>query len=340
VKNIFTLTQFFSVGSLHMKNGVLLLWSEPYFFEHLKVIGRNTGKSPYFLGILFDTHKEGFLISRNETYFCAAFLMNSNRRHIPLGEIISNRRKELELSRVALSKLTGISDNSLIKYEKAGMDGGQYPPANKLAKICFHLSLSTSEALLSCLDPDDFKQTHEKFDADNFTADSYELDVLTHPAFKLMDNENHHLAIENSRMRTILRFLVLEEGNWSEFEKIKKWLNKRLAKQFSTYDEIETYLLAKGAALPLDLGDFQLDTIGTEQDETHFSYLPTSDDLYAELKDQRAFSSPERLSALKGPAGDKRKAQLTRAIEIITEYQESSEDPDQSPNSPGSSENK
>ncbi len=58
-----------------------------------------------------------------------------------VGGMIWRAREEKGITRVNLAKATGISQNSLAKYEKAGEDGGAYPPLPKMALICMELGL-------------------------------------------------------------------------------------------------------------------------------------------------------------------------------------------------------
>lgn len=59
-----------------------------------------------------------------------------------IGDLISNRRKEIKLSIVELSKRTGISCTSLRKYEKHTV----LPTVNNLSKITNVLSLDYEKA--------------------------------------------------------------------------------------------------------------------------------------------------------------------------------------------------
>ncbi|WP_417452499.1 helix-turn-helix domain-containing protein [Kiloniella sp.] len=63
-----------------------------------------------------------------------------------LGELIRVARDKKGVSRVKLAKFIGASLNSMVKYEKAGEEGGQYPPLPKLAKICELLNIDPRNA--------------------------------------------------------------------------------------------------------------------------------------------------------------------------------------------------
>lgn len=68
-----------------------------------------------------------------------------------LGMLLTDARSKMGLTRASLSKKTGISPNTLAKYEKAGSPGGKIPTAGKLAVICLYLQLDPREALLYSL---------------------------------------------------------------------------------------------------------------------------------------------------------------------------------------------
>jgi len=64
-----------------------------------------------------------------------------------LGALIVSARNARGWSRTVLSNITGLSQNTLAKYERAGEPGGKMPPANKLATLCYHLQIDPREAL-------------------------------------------------------------------------------------------------------------------------------------------------------------------------------------------------
>lgn len=239
------------------------------------------------------------------------------------------------MTRAELSRKTGISENSLIKYERAGQPDGQYPPTPKLAKLCFYLRIPTSEALFSCLDTSEFEITQEKVDKDDFAADAFYGDVLEHPEFQLVQNENFHLTQENAKMRSILRFIAVEQdGGWHRAPQLMRWLKTRLSNEFQALAEVESLLIAEGAIAPIELSEFNFPSAAQP-----FSYLPTSDDMRNDLASDSPLARSRDLEALRGIAGTRRIEQLKRSIELIEELQ-AEKGPDQSPNSPGPSENK
>lgn len=64
-----------------------------------------------------------------------------------VGSMIWRTREDKGISRAHLAKVTGISQNSLAKYEKAGEQDGQYPPLPKMALLCKELELDPREVL-------------------------------------------------------------------------------------------------------------------------------------------------------------------------------------------------
>ncbi|MEQ1934970.1 MAG: helix-turn-helix transcriptional regulator [Fimbriimonadaceae bacterium] len=68
-----------------------------------------------------------------------------------LGRLIATTRELRGISRVKLSRMTGITQNALAKYERAGLPGGKMPPSNKLAIICRELRIDPREALFASL---------------------------------------------------------------------------------------------------------------------------------------------------------------------------------------------
>lgn len=58
-----------------------------------------------------------------------------------VGKIIRKNREKKGISRTALARILNISPNSLVKYEIAGEEGGQYPSLVNLGKICKFLEI-------------------------------------------------------------------------------------------------------------------------------------------------------------------------------------------------------
>jgi len=67
------------------------------------------------------------------------------------------------LSRADLADLMEAKVVSITKYEKAGEEGGQYPPFPKLAKLSFILNMNPSSLFWAALD----KDTYETFTRDD-----------------------------------------------------------------------------------------------------------------------------------------------------------------------------
>lgn len=72
-----------------------------------------------------------------------------------LGVILLDARKANGHSRAELAKLAGMNANSIAKYEKAGEPGGQYPPFEKLVRLCFVLRLDPRVLFLAACKTDE-----------------------------------------------------------------------------------------------------------------------------------------------------------------------------------------
>lgn len=63
-----------------------------------------------------------------------------------LGKLIRLAREEKGWPRTKLAEFAGISPNTMVKYEKAGEEGGQYPSSENLKKICELLEIDPRNA--------------------------------------------------------------------------------------------------------------------------------------------------------------------------------------------------
>jgi len=133
-------------------------------------------------------------------------------RQTPLGELITKARIDAGLSRAQLAKNIGIGENSLQRYEKAGLeDDGQYPPSPKLAKICFELGLSPLKVLLSSLSLDEYW---------TYLFKSSEDGLMGHPQHEYLIEQYGVLLSDNRSLRVLLEFLIKDkdELNSNELE--------------------------------------------------------------------------------------------------------------------------
>lgn len=130
-------------------------------------------------------------------------MIRQNNDQIPLGELITKARLDKHMSRAQLAKETGLSENSLIRYEKAGLEtDGQFPPSPKLAQICFTLGISPLTALLSSLSHDEFW----KFKSS--TKDDW---LQDHPDYMYLVNQWFALTRDNHKLTAILKLLLDED---------------------------------------------------------------------------------------------------------------------------------
>ncbi|WP_420430543.1 helix-turn-helix domain-containing protein [Kordiimonas sp.] len=76
-----------------------------------------------------------------------------------MGEMLKRARLARGWSRVEFSRLTGISANTIAKYEKAGEPGGQYPSMPRLAAIAALYELDARLLLALCAEDRDTANT-------------------------------------------------------------------------------------------------------------------------------------------------------------------------------------
>lgn len=81
-----------------------------------------------------------------------------------LGTLIKEYRNRRGLEISELSKLTGLNMNSLKKYERAGADGGAFPPLDKLTRICAVLEIDPREVFAVSSESDIDTSVFFKFD--------------------------------------------------------------------------------------------------------------------------------------------------------------------------------
>ena len=117
-----------------------------------------------------------------------------------LGQLLRDARKAVGMSRVGLSKITGISVNTLAAYEKVGQKGGKMPAANKLAMICIVLEIDPRIALMKSLpfsfgpEPGtpEFEETRYVFSPDRMEEYLNRLDggsYTWHQTFKIIETQ-------------------------------------------------------------------------------------------------------------------------------------------------------
>lgn len=168
--------------------------------------------------------------------------MRNRREQITFGELLLTKRLEAKLSRAQLSRQTGISENSLIRYEKAGLEqGGQYPTGPKLAKLCFQLGIPAASALWGCMDAEDYRK---------YEFGEGHADISDHPAFSQLHDQYEYLQQENSTYREALRFLVTEHDDLdpSYVEEVIVWIKDEVRNLFSTFENFQARMLANGMA--------------------------------------------------------------------------------------------
>lgn len=161
------------------------------------------------------------------------------RKQKPLGELLFEARRNLDMSRPELSRLTGINENSIVRYEKAGIDeDGTYPPAPKLAAICFHLSISPTEAFWSCLSPKQFEQAE---------METYH-ELVDHPSQQYLNAQYENLLKENRFLREAASCLLIAEENSLYDADDIDWFRKELRRLIRRQEDFEARMLQWGCA--------------------------------------------------------------------------------------------
>lgn len=121
---------------------------------------------------------------------------------ITLGRLLREAREAKGLTRAGLSADTGLSENSIVRYEKAGVDGsGLVPPANKLWRLCRRLEIDEADALYASASQLDFDQTSEVADANDEGPESRTFA----PAYFI--EQFKELLFDNHILRDFVRYL-------------------------------------------------------------------------------------------------------------------------------------
>lgn len=165
----------------------------------------------------------------------------------PLGEILLAARERAGWSRAELSKRTKIGQNSIVRYEKAGIDEeeGQYPPSYKLAILCWHLKIRPSKALIACLPPRYRQEGYAAFH-----------DPVGHPMHDFMKAQYQELLHENHMYRVLFSKLFgpKPEKNSLAYERLL-WLIGAAKEMHASQTRFDNIMTEKGQFVPL-LRDF------------------------------------------------------------------------------------
>lgn len=168
--------------------------------------------------------------------------MRNRREQITFGELLVTKRLEAKLSRAQLSRQTGISENSLVRYEKAGLEqGGQYPTGPKMAKLCFQLGIPAASAMWGCLSGEEFSE---------YEFQSGHEDIHDHPGYAQLRDQYDYLQSESATYREALRFLISdhEDLDPSYKEEMRTWIEQEVSGLFDTFDKFQARMIANGIA--------------------------------------------------------------------------------------------
>mgnify|MGYP003117020459 CR=1 FL=1 len=312
----------------------------PYRFEPLRKV------RPTLIFTSFSLFSQPTVNSvgiRNNTFL--RYLMKNAGQQIVFGELLSQARLDLGLSRAEVARETGISENSLIRYEKAGLDkDGQYPPGPKLAKLCLHLDIPAARAMWSCLSAEDYKIAR----ADTGISD----DVVNHPHSLLVSEQLEFLEKENRTLSTALRYLIDDEGDLVDEEfaqQMKAWIKSSVHPLLSGFQEFEKRMVAMGIFVPMERTVFSIARSDSDQwqlDRRNLEFDPekTVGVTWINPAQKTKERLKELITAIEETEVVHRRNMESRRDALEERKREFSqrvnEDPDQSPNSPGSSENK
>lgn len=73
---------------------------------------------------------------------------------VALGDVLKRARNAKGYTLKRLSEVTGINQNSLAKYERAGYPNGAFPPLDKFTTLCVHLDLDPRDGMVEVVDDD------------------------------------------------------------------------------------------------------------------------------------------------------------------------------------------
>lgn len=146
-----------------------------------------------------------------------------------LGDLLRSYRDKKGISRAKLAEFTGISSNTLMRYELAGQEGGKYPSAIKLTILCRFLEIDPRIAFDAI--EDDFQiESYVEPSDDTWTfvshfasqAESYDIthDQMRHwldGLQRYIKNDHHRIDLLESKIdRKFNQILVLLTENGSK----------------------------------------------------------------------------------------------------------------------------
>lgn len=164
---------------------------------------------------------------------------STERDQVPLGKQLLDARLEKKLSRAQVAEMADISENSLIRYEKAGVsEDGQYPPAQKLAMLWLALDLNPADLLMGSLSEDAYWQ------AEGRTFDEY---VFQHPAFRYVDRQFDIVLRDNQKLwRLTERLLEGETEDAANDAENVEWLKSEVRSIIRRYRNFENRMIDLG----------------------------------------------------------------------------------------------
>ncbi len=155
-----------------------------------------------------------------------------------LGTLLIERRIEQGLSRAEVARQARIAENSLARYEKAGEEKGQFPPPTNLARLCMVLRLDIEQALLACLDDEDYWHLRA------FTMVG---NTPRHPDAIWMERQYVQALRDCNVMRSALElFLPLINPDNTGLNGEMRWLLERVKEVVGRHEDFEARMLQMG----------------------------------------------------------------------------------------------
>lgn len=140
-----------------------------------------------------------------------------------LGDVIREAREAREISRSGLARLIGVSHNSMLNYEKAGHENGQYPPLLIMVKLADRLDLDPRIIFDFAIDDTEIEQSSNNHFSDKWRSNvewiDYSMSIKN--AETLNDSVSdiaYHLYSNDQKIDRILKMLGGLVGNQAHDE--------------------------------------------------------------------------------------------------------------------------
>lgn len=248
---------------------------------------------------------------------------NAGRTRILLGKLLSDARKSKNLSRAKLAELADVGANSIVRYEQAGVDeiDGQYPPVDKLARLCYHLDISPKSAIWASLPDKEFREVEGR----NFE------EVMNDPSYGFMMRQYDTLLRRNHFLGEALSIILEIDDRRSDHEfpnddEDDLWLRDEIKKVVGNQKAFEHRMLMLGIATPLSHGQA---SVPNDREEAWYSEVSDPRPLPMRESQRAGWIIENTYERLKDAV-----AEMEQRYPKILENKKSSEDDLPSPPSP------